>query len=157
MKTVERGNLNTVDFQGQILQPFIDFEYEVSFYYIDNVFQYALYAPNKDRRWELIRYQPTAEDLRFAQQFVDWNDLEHGIQRVDACRTTNGPLLLVELEDLNPYLSLLLLDEETKKLYQELEKLLQQQQPNDREMQEHGMHSAHDLKPCRYVYFVFEK
>jgi hypothetical protein len=114
MKTVERENLKTVDFQGQILQPFIDFEYEVSFYYIDNVFQYALYAPNKDRRWELIRYQPTAEDLRFAQQFVDWNDLEHGIQRVDACRTTNGPLLLVELEDLNPYLSLLLLDEETR-------------------------------------------
>ncbi|MFD9472631.1 hypothetical protein [Streptomyces goshikiensis] len=32
--------------------------------------------------------------------------LAHGIQRVDACRAPSGELLLVELEDLNPYLSL---------------------------------------------------
>ena len=32
--------------------------------------------------------------------------IDHGIQRVDACRAPGGQLLLVELEDLNPYLSL---------------------------------------------------
>lgn len=37
---------------------------------------------------------------------IDWNDIRHGILRVDACRTRAGELLLVELEDLNPYLSL---------------------------------------------------
>lgn len=51
-------------------------------------------------------YEPDAADLAFAQRFVDWNDIDHGIQRVDACRTKDGALLLVELEDLNPYLSL---------------------------------------------------
>jgi hypothetical protein len=37
-----------------------------------------------------------------------------GIQRVDACRTQEGELLLVELEDLDPYLSLDRVDEATR-------------------------------------------
>ena len=40
--------------------------------------------------------------------------LAHGIQRVDACRAPDGELLLVELEDLNPYLSLDLVDDRTR-------------------------------------------
>ena len=39
------------------------------------------------------------------------------IQRVDACRTKDGALLLVELEDLNPYLSLLETDEKTRRIF----------------------------------------
>lgn len=97
-----------------LVQPFINFEYEVSFYFIDKEFQYALYAPNKDKRWELKKYVPTEEDVAFAKRFIDWNNLDWGIQRVDACRSEQGGLLLVELEDLNPYLSLLELPEETR-------------------------------------------
>lgn len=100
-KTVDKNDKNT------LIQPLINFDYEVSFYFIDKEFQYALYAPDKNRRWELKEYTPTKEDLEFAQSFIEWNNLDHGIQRVDACRDENGQLLLVELEDLNPYLSLL--------------------------------------------------
>ncbi|MEU9461827.1 hypothetical protein [Streptomyces sp. NPDC048312] len=89
-----------------LVQPRIDFRYEVSFYFIDHDFQYALYAPDPERRWVLEPYAPDAADLAFARGFVEWNSLDHGIQRVDACRTARGQLLLVELEDLNPYLSL---------------------------------------------------
>ncbi|MEV5277462.1 hypothetical protein [Streptomyces sp. NPDC051994] len=89
-----------------LVQPRVDFRYEVSFYFVDRVFQYALRTPDSDRRWALEPYRPTGDDLAFAQRFVDWNALDHGIQRVDACRTRDGRLLLVELEDLNPYLSL---------------------------------------------------
>ncbi|MFC9625738.1 hypothetical protein ACFTXM_39185 [Streptomyces sp. NPDC056930] len=89
-----------------LVQPRIDFRYEVSFYFIDRDFQYALYAPHPEQRWVLEPYEPSAEDLGFARSFVEWNSLDHGIQRVDACRTAAGELLLVELEDLNPYLSL---------------------------------------------------
>ncbi|MFI9155338.1 hypothetical protein [Streptomyces sp. NPDC053367] len=89
-----------------LVQPHIDFAYEVSFYFVDHGFQYALHAPDPARRWELVPYEPTAEDLDFARGFVAWNGLEHGVQRVDACRAPGGELLLVELEDLNPYLSL---------------------------------------------------
>ncbi|MFE5093505.1 hypothetical protein ACFRCI_24890 [Streptomyces sp. NPDC056638] len=89
-----------------LVQPRIDFRYEVSFYFIDRDFQYALYAPHPEQRWVLEPYEPSAEDLGFARSFVEWNSLDHGIQRVDACRTAADELLLVELEDLNPYLSL---------------------------------------------------
>ncbi|MFJ8146644.1 hypothetical protein ACIQ6R_16455 [Streptomyces sp. NPDC096048] len=97
---------------GDILvQPRVDFAYEVSFYFVDHDFQYALYAPRPDRRWRLEPYDASPEDLDFARRFIDWNGVEHGIQRVDACRAPGGELLLVELEDLNPYLSLDALDE----------------------------------------------
>ncbi|MGK5500543.1 hypothetical protein [Streptomyces sp. URMC 125] len=91
---------------GLLVQPRVDFRYEVSFYFVDRDFRYALYAPDPARRWELVPYEPTAADLAFARRFVEWNTIDHGIQRVDACRTAEGELLLVELEDLNPYLSL---------------------------------------------------
>lgn len=97
--------------QDKLIQPFIDFQYEVSFYYLNNVFQYALYAPHKEKRWELVEYEPTADDLDFAEQFIQWNNMKRGITRVDACRQQDGSLLLVELEDLNPFLSIGLLSE----------------------------------------------
>tara|TARA_R110002073_G_scaffold4213_1_gene27949 strand:+ start:89334 stop:90215 length:882 start_codon:yes stop_codon:yes gene_type:complete len=95
--------------QGKIIQPYIDFEYEVSFYYLNTAFQYALYAPNKNKRWELVEYEPTDADLAFAEKFIRWNAMERGITRVDACRVNENKLLLVELEDLNPFLSIDLL------------------------------------------------
>lgn len=94
-----------------LVQPCVDFVHEVSFVYVDHDFQYALYAPDPDRRWHLEPYEPTVRDLEFARRFIDWNDLAHGIQRVDACRARDGELLLMELEDLNPYLSLDALDD----------------------------------------------
>lgn len=103
--------------QGKLIQPLIDFAYEVSFYYINDKFQYALYAPDKNKRWELIEYEPTPSDLSFADRFIAWNNMERGITRVDACRTKEGTLLLVELEDLNPFLSLDLLSEEKRALF----------------------------------------
>ncbi|KRF63156.1 hypothetical protein ASG99_23055 [Bacillus sp. Soil768D1] len=105
--------------KNTLVQPFINFEYEVSFYFIDKEFQYALYAPDKEQRWELKEYVPTEEDLTFANRFIEWNNLDWGIQRVDACRNEQGELLLVELEDLNPYLSLLELSVETSQNFVE--------------------------------------
>ncbi|MFK4144655.1 hypothetical protein [Streptomyces sp. NPDC004065] len=97
-----------------LVQPHIDFAYEVSFYFVDHDFQYALHAPDPERRWELRPYAPSRADLEFARRFIDWNTLGHGIQRVDACRAPGGELLLVELEDLNPYLSLDALDDDRR-------------------------------------------
>ncbi|MET9499792.1 hypothetical protein [Streptomyces sp. NPDC006552] len=102
---------------GLLVQPFIDFQYEVSFYFVDDALLYALHAPDPERRWELRPYEPTAADREFAHRFVAWNALPYGIQRVDACRTREGDLLLVELEDLNPYLSLDLLDEAAREAF----------------------------------------
>lgn len=106
LEIVSRDELDGLVHGDILVQPRIDFRYEVSFYFVDDAFQYALHAPDPDRRWSLEPYRPTDDDLAFARRFIDWNTLEYGIQRVDACRTRNGDLLLVELEDLNPYLSL---------------------------------------------------
>ncbi|MEU1278190.1 hypothetical protein [Streptomyces sp. NPDC005805] len=103
---VPPDRLTDLTYGDILVQPRIDFRYEVSFYYVDDAFQYALHAPDPERRWVLEPYDPTPADLAFAARFIDWNTLDHGIQRVDACRTEAGDLLLVELEDLNPYLSL---------------------------------------------------
>ncbi|MGW1675136.1 hypothetical protein [Streptomyces sp. NPDC002324] len=106
LRFVTGAELAGLTWGDDLVQPRVDFRYEVSFYYVDDTFQYALYAPDPDRRWVLEPYEASAADLAFARRFVDWNTLDHGIQRVDACRTRDGDLLLVELEDLNPYLSL---------------------------------------------------
>lgn len=114
LEFVSWDRLWEVTYDGVLVQPRIDFQYEVSFYFVDSVFRYALFARRPDQRWKLEPYEPTAADLDFAQRFIDWNDMAHGIQRVDACRTQDGELLLVELEDLNPYLSLDRLPAETR-------------------------------------------
>lgn len=114
MEMLTREELFTVKPEGKLIQPWIDFEYEVSFYYLNNKFQYAMYAPNKQRRWDLTEYTPTLQDLEFAHQFLEWNNMTRGITRVDACRLKDGSLLLVELEDLNPFLSIELLPEEKR-------------------------------------------
>ncbi|MFJ7998508.1 hypothetical protein ACIQ7D_15370 [Streptomyces sp. NPDC096310] len=106
LRFVSRDELDGLAYGDILVQPRVDFRYEVSFYFIDDAFQYALHAPDPDRRWALEPYTPTEADLVFARSFIVWNTLDHGIQRVDACRTRDGGLLLVELEDLNPYLSL---------------------------------------------------
>lgn len=111
LEIISRQELSDFKIENSLVQPFIDFEYEVSFYFLDRQLMYALYAPDKKQRWQLTSYEPSQEDVNFAEQFVEWNDLPYGIQRVDACRTKDGELLLVELEDLNPFLSLDLLKE----------------------------------------------
>ena len=63
LRRVDKNDKNT------LIQPLINFEYEVSFYFIDKEFQYALYAPDKNRRWELKEYKATKEDLDFANSF----------------------------------------------------------------------------------------
>ena len=91
---------------ASVIQPLLDITHEVSFYFVDGRLVYALATADPARRWDLEPYDADEEDVAFARRFVAWNDIRHGIQRVDACRTRTGELLLLELEDLNPFLSL---------------------------------------------------
>lgn len=117
LEIVDAAALPRVDLAGRIVQPLVDFRYEVSFYFLNDSFEYALYAPDPDERWRLHPYDASGEDVDFARRFVDWNDIEHGIQRVDAARTQDGRLLLMELEDVNPYLSLDLLSDDVRERF----------------------------------------
>lgn len=114
MSVLSREELLQACPTDRLIQPFLDFQYEVSFYYLDNQFQYALYAPDKQKRWALETYEATAADLAFAEKFIRWNRMARGIVRVDGCRLRDGSLWLVELEDLNPFLSIDVLTEEKR-------------------------------------------
>jgi len=111
MEILSKEELFEIELTDKLIQPFIDFEYEISFYFLNDEFQYALYAPDKTKRWELKEIEAKPEEIAFADKFVKWNNIQHGITRVDACKLKDNSLLLVELEDLNPFLSIELLSE----------------------------------------------
>lgn len=117
VEVLSKRELLQASSSGKLIQPFLNFDYEVSFYYLNNQFQYSLYAPEKEKRWHLKPHEPTAADLAFANRFIQWNNMARGIQRVDACRMPDGSLLLVELEDLNPFLSIDVLSEEKREQF----------------------------------------
>lgn len=94
--------------KNYIIQPFIEFDYEICFYFVDNRFVQAFSTPNRLKHQKYKIYKPTTHDLWFAQEFVKWNNLSFGLQRIDAVRVTaSKKLLLTEIEDLGPYLYLL--------------------------------------------------
>lgn len=123
MRVMNKEELLQENPANQLIQPFLHFQYEVSFYYLNNQFQYALYAPDILKRWDLKEYKATPEDLAFADSFIQWNNMARGIVRVDACRLLDGSLLLVELEDLNPFLSIDVLSAEKREQF--IDKLIE--------------------------------
>lgn len=108
--------LRQKNLDGYIIQPFEEFTSEPSFFFIDNIFSYAITMPNRLADRGITLYDPTPEDLAFAQKFVDWERLPYGIQRIDAVRTKDGKLLLTEDEDIAEYLYLLNLSGEKRKI-----------------------------------------
>ena len=97
--------------RGYIIQPFIEFECEPCFFFVDNRFEHALAEKHRLSDDHAFRYDPSAGDLSFASQFVEWTELPYGVQRIDALRMKDGRLLLTEIENLCPYLYLDALDD----------------------------------------------
>ncbi len=119
LRVLSREEMSSDPCQNVLIQPLVEFQYEVSFYFIGNQFHYALYAPLAQKRWELEPYLASQEDIDFAVKFITWNACKFGIQRVDACRLASGKLLLMELEDYNPFLSLDLIRNDIKEHFLE--------------------------------------
>jgi len=111
---ISKEKISDENLKGKIIQPFIDFEYEISFYYIDDKLQYSLYVPDKRKRWDQKMFKPTKKEILFAKRFVDWNNMKRGIQRIDVLKTKDGKLLLSEIEDIDPYLSLSEIDSDIR-------------------------------------------
>jgi hypothetical protein len=101
--------------RGYIIQPFLEFQYEPSFFYVDNTFRHAIATRHRLLNGQTFGYGTCDEDLHFASQFVQWDNLPYGVQRIDAIRTKDGRLLLTEIENLCPYLYLDELDDCVRK------------------------------------------
>lgn len=102
-KKINKSELEQEQLNDYIIQPYIIFEYELRFFFVDNQFSHVIRQKHRlnDRVAKL--YKPSKKELSFAQQFVDWNKLPYGIQCIDAIKTREG-LLLTEVEDISPYL-----------------------------------------------------
>jgi hypothetical protein len=105
--TATKYQLSNAWLEDYIFQPYIDFVCEISFYFIDGEFIYAFSTKRKVGMHDIEEYSPTEEDLKFARRFVEWDNMECGLLRIDTCRTKDGHLLLVELEDFEPFLYLI--------------------------------------------------
>lgn len=115
-RKVDREELAAIGTRtDMIIQPYVDFVAEPSFHFVDNTYCYAISSSNRFVEDDLATLEPSREEIAFAQMFVDWNPIRHGVQRVDAFRLRDGTLVLNELEDFNQYLSLLDLNAETHK------------------------------------------
>lgn len=111
LEFMDRKAIDSLTPDEFVIQPKLDIQEEHSLFFIDNQFCYALKTAGT--RWEMVLFEPDVDETLLAQTFIDWNDMKAGIQRVDFAKTAEG-LFLVELEDINPFLSLALLDEATR-------------------------------------------
>lgn len=96
-----------------IIQPFMEFESEVQFYYIKEKLEYALeFKPSKVPNYpNAVEYKYNNQELEIANTFAKLNGDYYGIQRIDFIRLKDGTLLLTEIEDISPYLDLDCIDE----------------------------------------------
>lgn len=106
VKVLKKEELLRMNVDGYVIQPEIDFVDEISLYFIDGKFTYAFVSGGKGKRWNLREFTPSKEEIEWAQDFVDWNALPYGLQRIDGCRLRDGSILLMEVEDTMPMLSL---------------------------------------------------
>lgn len=102
------------DLTNYLIQPAMRLQDEISLYFIDNAFVYATVSAGPGKRWELKEYTPNEKETACAKQFVEWNQLPFGLQRIDLCRMKDGRLFLMEIEDSMPFLSLDILSVATR-------------------------------------------
>jgi len=105
IEKLTKQQLQKTHLPKEIIEPYEHIKEELSFYFIDNKLQHTLIC-KKGQRWNLKPYQPTRKEQAFAKQFIQWNNLNYSIQRIDACKTKEKQLLLLEIEDFCPFLSL---------------------------------------------------
>jgi hypothetical protein len=108
-----------------IYQPRVAFSRELSFYFVDGDFAWAMRSagPRMADRWDLAPHAASDAHIEWAAEFVRWNGLPYGIERVDAAEMPGGELLLMEVEDSTPFLSLAQLEASTREAV--VEKIIQ--------------------------------
>jgi hypothetical protein len=100
---------------GYIIQPFLEFECEPSFFFVDNQYNHSLCAIHRLSNADMHPYEASENDLMFADQFVRWVSMPYGTQRIDSIRLASGQLLLTEVENFCPYLYISDMDEAMKR------------------------------------------
>lgn len=91
-----------------VIQPKLEFDSEVQFYFIGTKYQFAqIFTPKKiNSHINAKRYFPSDEEIALATKFAKLNGEKfNGVQRIDFLKQKNK-LLLSELEDDSPYMAI---------------------------------------------------
>lgn len=91
-----------------IIQPYIEAKSEMQFYFVNHKLEYARqYIPNKLADNVIVKnYIYSEEEAMIATKFAKLNQNFNGVQRIDFIQDMTDNLLLLEIEDAAPYLSL---------------------------------------------------
>ncbi len=116
----EKQKNEIVESEKYIIQPKVQFEKEIEFYFLNKEFQFVLeFVPSKKPVYPIPNlYNYTDEELKIAQDFANLCDDKFvGVQRIDFLKTKEGDLLLLEIGDSSPYLNLNSLDEKVRNIF----------------------------------------
>lgn len=112
----DKSNISDYWNKNYVIQPKLDFDSEIQFYFVGNKYEFAqIFTPKKLLSHEnAIFYTPTIEEIRLAELFARLNgDSFNGVQRIDFLKLNNR-LLLSELEDDSPYMAIEALSDNKK-------------------------------------------
>ncbi len=105
--------------KNYVIQPKIDFDCELQFYFIGNKFEFAqMFKPKKINTHENATfYHPTIEEIEIAKTFATLNGPKfNGVQRVDFLKS-GDKIYLSELEDDAPYMAIEALPDDKKEVF----------------------------------------
>ena len=131
-KIVKKEELAKQFQEGYLIQPKLSFKSEVQCYFVGQKFMYAYgYTPSKYPDYPTPRLIQLKEAERnLACEFAQASGLEVGFQRIDFLKLENDQLILLEIEDNSPHMSLeeleeafrdRVMDEYKKNIYQYLQ------------------------------------
>lgn len=105
---VPKCDVKSIWNSNYVIQPKINFDSEVQFYFVGNKYQFSqIFIPKKLLSHEnAIFYNPSSEEIELATLFAKLNGNSfNGVQRIDFLKLENK-LLLSELEDDSPYMAI---------------------------------------------------
>lgn len=114
-----KENIHSMWDDNYVIQPFINFDAEVQFYFVGNKFEHAqIFRPKKLLSHEnAVKYSPTIQELEIASALAELNGANfNGVQRIDFLKV-GDKLFLSELEDDSPYLDIESLSLEERKRF----------------------------------------
>lgn len=115
-KSVLKENLNKEYNIQYLIQPKLDFKSEVQTYFINNKLMYALeYIPSKYPNYpEPMLIELSKDEEEITQSFASLSDIKVGMKRIDFLKLNDNSLILMEIEDNSPHMSIEKLNEKLK-------------------------------------------
>ena len=107
-KVINKSDLEKEFKSGLLIQPKIKFKSEVQCYFVGNELMYTFeFIPSKYPDYpEPILIELNEKERGLAEEFAKYSCLETGFQRIDFLKLENDELILLEIEDTGPHMSL---------------------------------------------------